>query len=451
MTTSSAPSLTSRPSDSTASDVDVGAALERLDSLRVKGFLGPTLKEDQRLEDLGTRAARAAGIEVDNGKLRCPDGAPGAGRFTDMQQSNCMIPLTEEERQKATPAKKSLPQNLVDFKAGLFHSSGRIGRTLQAAGSIALPGDMSDVRRPARSAAFESLTPGGVGGARIGGPRMVRCPSGYEHGGRFSAPDLSGCGRQLFVPPTGVRAASGSARRAGQTGERSSTASGSRFDRVGLTEADPKPLRGGRAGRPVQISRQADIAEVSANDERKRRAGVERALASLSGKKGSFLVRRDGSLLKPTGGASALSGVRTNRDMNGAAFVTSASSLKNLGKDEVPLLLTTDIESVSFSLPGGDSITMSKKRDLTPAERARLGRAWKAGMSIADLEAASHGTVKVDAKIKEAVSAQRIWIVPASGTGAARSVPRWMFEMFLSEGAPGRVGKPWKLRKDGPK
>jgi hypothetical protein len=176
--------------------MNLDAALDRYDELKVKGFLGPTLKEDPRLADLGTRAARARGIDVDpGGKLRCPDGMPGAGRFTDMQQSNCQIPLTEAERSKNSAAKKAYPLTpaMVEFKAGLFHSSGRIGRAIQAAGTAILPGDISNVTHPVRSRELAAVTPGKIGArGGIGGPKMIRCPAGYEHGGRFSPADLSG-------------------------------------------------------------------------------------------------------------------------------------------------------------------------------------------------------------------------------------------------------------------
>ena len=41
--------------------------------LLFKGFLGPTLKDNDALQSVGMRAARAAGVIVDSaGKLRCP-------------------------------------------------------------------------------------------------------------------------------------------------------------------------------------------------------------------------------------------------------------------------------------------------------------------------------------------------------------------------------------------
>lgn len=436
--------------------MDLGAALARYDELKVKGFLGPTLKEDPRLADLGSRAARAAGIDVDNaGKLRCPDGAPGAGRFTDMQQSNCQIPLTDAEKLKNSAGKKAyqLTPAMVEFKAGLFHSSGRIGRALQAAGTAILPGDVSNVRHPIRSREASALTPGKIGAnGGIGGPKMIRCPAGYEHGGRFSPADLSGCGRQLFTPPKRVAGGGSREGRAGKPSDRTSTASGTKPGRVGVIEGEGTALRGGRGGRAVQISRSADIQDVRPASTERRSAGIARALRTLSGKgEGMMLVRRDGSLLDSSADLDTLSSARTSRDMQGAGLVRGVSSLKGIGRKEVPLLLNTNLSAIGFALPGGDSITITKGRDLTLDEKRRVGRAWKAGMSLYDLEAASHGTIQVDAKIKKAASTERIWIEPLDGSGAPRSVPRWVYDMFLAEEAEGRFGKAWRIREDGPK
>jgi hypothetical protein len=86
--------------------------------LLFKGFLGPTLKDNDGLQSVGIRAARAAGVIVDSaGKLRCPPGTPNANQFTDMQMSNCLIPSAETLASQAINA----VQRFVDgfkFKKG---------------------------------------------------------------------------------------------------------------------------------------------------------------------------------------------------------------------------------------------------------------------------------------------------------------------------------------------
>lgn len=86
--------------------------------LLFKGFLGPTLKDNDALQSVGMRAARAAGVIVDSaGKLRCPPGTPNANQFTDMQMSNCLVPSAETLAAQAANA----VQRFVDgfrFKKG---------------------------------------------------------------------------------------------------------------------------------------------------------------------------------------------------------------------------------------------------------------------------------------------------------------------------------------------
>jgi hypothetical protein len=74
-----------------------------------KGFMGPTIKDDVSLPSLGIRAARSAGVIVDDlGKMRCPPGTPNANQFTDLQMSNCMVPSAETIANAAAEALSSL-------------------------------------------------------------------------------------------------------------------------------------------------------------------------------------------------------------------------------------------------------------------------------------------------------------------------------------------------------
>lgn len=93
---------------------------------RYKGFLGPSVRDDDKMPSVGTRAARAAGVIVDDlGKLRCPPGTPNANQFTDLQMSNCMVPGAEavqdaarsvanavRELPNAAPEKSNRPDKL---------------------------------------------------------------------------------------------------------------------------------------------------------------------------------------------------------------------------------------------------------------------------------------------------------------------------------------------------
>jgi hypothetical protein len=89
-----------------------------------KGFLGQTMREDRKLPSVGHRAARRAGIIIDeNGKMRCPPGTPNANQFTDRQMTNCMVPSAETMAGAAAQAASSLlpdktsPKLIAEFRA----------------------------------------------------------------------------------------------------------------------------------------------------------------------------------------------------------------------------------------------------------------------------------------------------------------------------------------------
>lgn len=88
--------------------------------LLFKGFLGPTIKDNDGLQTVGMRAARAAGVIVDSlGKLRCPPGTPNANQFTDMQMSNCMVPSAETAARAVAEASSNVAEN-IDRAVGLM-------------------------------------------------------------------------------------------------------------------------------------------------------------------------------------------------------------------------------------------------------------------------------------------------------------------------------------------
>jgi len=81
--------------------------------LLFKGFLGPTIKDNDGLQTVGVRAARAAGVIVDSsGKLRCPPGTPNANQFTDLQMSNCMVPSAETAARAVAEAVSGVAENI---------------------------------------------------------------------------------------------------------------------------------------------------------------------------------------------------------------------------------------------------------------------------------------------------------------------------------------------------
>ena len=83
------------------------------EQVMVKGFLGPTVRDNDKLPSVGQSAARRAGIIIDeNGKMRCPPGTPNANQFTDMQMSNCMVPSAETAARAAAEAVSGVAENI---------------------------------------------------------------------------------------------------------------------------------------------------------------------------------------------------------------------------------------------------------------------------------------------------------------------------------------------------
>ncbi len=92
------------------------------DGIRTKGFLGPSLQENNSYPSVGISAARRSGVIVDDaGKMRCPAGTPNANQFTDISMSNCMVPSAETVAQQAADAAVELSKKTVDgFKRSSF-------------------------------------------------------------------------------------------------------------------------------------------------------------------------------------------------------------------------------------------------------------------------------------------------------------------------------------------
>jgi hypothetical protein len=110
-----------QPFDPTKRVIKAVAAFKSIgDEIRVKGFLGRTLKENNSTPSVGVSAARNAGVIVDDtGKMRCPPGTPNANQFTDINMSNCMVPSAETVARQAADAAQEASKKAIDgFKRG---------------------------------------------------------------------------------------------------------------------------------------------------------------------------------------------------------------------------------------------------------------------------------------------------------------------------------------------
>ena len=286
-------------------------------------------------------------------------------------------------------------QNIIDFKA-LSHRNGNTRKRpkisldgfiqikanplRQIARSVAssiIPGDISPLRSPVRSAAYRAITPG-FGGGRRGGSlpgqnRAHRCPEGYQYGGRFTDNRFTTCGAQLFGIPSILGAAIGAARRALTSGLPSLTEGriirGVSSSSGTIQSRAPQIPRVGNSNSTAQ-GRTLDTIKEIGEYNRKWNEKVRR------------MVRRDGFVLEPVVPSKVLRAIPDNRDMEGAYFIMSALSPKDIGGEELGLLSNTGIRSLIYVLPGGSTLTLEKARKLEIGERRKLGRVVNSAQEI---------------------------------------------------------------------
>jgi len=341
-------------------------------------------------------------------------------------------------------------------RVGIFGSSSRAGQALQAAGSIALPGDFSDFRSPVRSATWEALTPGvpsrpGTGVARRlvtggrGARNKFRCPPGFEKGGTFTNSEFSTCGAQLL-----------------------------RIPNIGPGSLAPAAMRS-----LARLSRSADLVR-SIGDLRKNRNAadiIRAAQIPVAPKKTSptlvkkstdyilerlqegdefpdRLVRRDGVILEPAVTLSAFSRLDEFDDMADGTYVVTAPS-GMIGRNELPIF-STGLRDVVFNVPEAGAIRVVREGgEMSPEEREQLKIQTREAVDsvsnaedptalIREFADRSDGRFKVEFGTVESgsfkpVEDSRNQLIKVQAGDQVISVPVWVYETFLSRSAPRRA------------
>lgn len=269
-------------------------------------------------------------------------------------------------------AKRSGLTRKYSVKAGILGTHSTIGQAAQSAISAATPGNLSPIRSPIRSGLWGALTPGkpripgGTGGAN----RASRCPEGYQYGGRFTDSRLSTCGAKLFGIPSAIGLAIGALRR---------IARGAR-----AIAGDSTPITGDTPPESIVQSRRPQIPRVG-NPNPAARAAAAKNIVSQIGQTNApvvRMVRKDGFALEPVVPAQVLRAIPDNRDMEGADYILSVQDLPQLGGQELGLLSNTGVTKLTYVLPGGSTLSLEKKRQLTVGERRKLGRTVNAASKI---------------------------------------------------------------------
>lgn len=330
---------------------------------------------------------------------------------------------------------KSRIGSSIDVKVGLFGSQSRLGQAVQAVGSMAIPGDASEIRSPIRSRLYSALIPGGGGGRRgvmSRTQRGYRCPAGFEHGGRFTDSRFSTCGAQLFgIPNLGrlIGSRPGGVRDVAEA----------RAERVSETITGMTPQE-----RAIQIQRMAQIPRSGAENPKKRFAVTIEAIKSLSGAPAGEgrLIRKDGVMLRPLVPSSVLRNFGGNPDMENANFVRVIGKPSDIVGDDLALLSGPAVRQITYVTPNGSTLSIERQRDLTVGERRKFGRQlnrvagtsdqYDVGNTIREFANNSGGAFKYSEKFPNIPKPLEM-IEVEDDKGRKISVRRWVYETFMTD------------------
>jgi hypothetical protein len=340
----------------------------------------------------------------------------------------------------STPTRNRMGSS-INVKVGLIGSSGTIGQGVQAAGTVALPGDLSGIRSPIRSRAYSALIPGGntgLGKLRRVTPkptRGYRCPAGFQFGGRFTDSRYSTCGAQLFDIPSPLGIAIGVARRLNNKPKLPNS------EATSLSEV----VTGGSGASTASILRMAQIPRTGADRPAERMKAVETAIRTVTGAPTSEgrLIRRDAVVLKPIVPSSVLRKFSGNSDMDGSVMVRPIQVPKDIVGDDLGLLSGPAVRQVTYVMPNGSTLTIERARDLTVGERRKFGRQlnrvagesdqFDVGNNIRDFANSSGGAFKYTEKFPN-IDKPNDLISVDNGRGGKVEVRRWVYETFMSNG-----------------
>lgn len=367
-----------------------------------------------------------------------------------------MSPLFSESRNLlnfkaalfSTPTKSRVGSN-VQVKVGVIGSSGATGQAIQAAGTIALPGNLSTVRSPIRSRVYGALVPGGnlgLGRIRRVTPkptRGFRCSAGFQYGGRFTDERYSTCGAQLFDIPSPIGATIGALSRSRNT---------PRQAKPQQAETLSQTVAGGESTNLAASIRMAQIPRTGADNPSARKKAFETQVRAVTGAPATEgrLIRRDGYVLKPIVSSSVLRKFSGNSDMDGAVMIRPIQVPKDIVGDDLALLSGPAVRQVTYVLSNGSTLTIERARELTVGERRKFGRQLNrvggesdsidVGNNIRDFANASNGAFKYTEKFPDIDKPNDVISVD-NGKGGKVEVRRWVYETFMSNGK-GKARKP---------
>lgn len=335
-------------------------------------------------------------------------------------------------------------------KVGMFGSHDPVTQAAEAVVSYAIPGDMSDVRSPVRSTAYEAITPGGGGGRSrlrsIGRQIVRRCPPGFEHGGRFANATYTNCGALLFTSAIGpdgedlVGSATTTARR---------TVGGQAVGRATI-----RNVGAGLYGDSPIIRRNPNIPEVGKVDRSKVDAAVEAETVAAGNGKDGFMrfIRKDGIVVKPVAGMDRLLRQKDHPEIVGSTLVMSVTRPTNIGGDELKLL-GNGLAEIHYVIPGGSSLIVKPRKPLTPRRASAIRRDLERlraagdehGRALKMLAEKHQAELSMVTKFKNMDDANDMVVIERGRI--RRTVQKWAYLTWYANNAPGRpkTGAAWRL------
>ena len=321
-----------------------------------------------------------------------------------------------------------------NVKVGITGSDSTILQTIQGIGSAVTPGNVSSMRSPVRSRIASGLTPGG--GRNIPGgfgalkpERGYRCPEGYQYGGRFTDSRFSTCGKQLFDLPGLIGRAIASSLRG--------PASSNRFQEIRNQRISAMSVSG-----EIIQSRAPQIPKVTTANRPRRLQEIDDIIKKMSDVNDVYtrMVRRDGFVLEPVVSPAVLRTIPDNRDMEGASFIMNALMEDSLGNDELGMLSNSGIESLTYVLSGGATLSLSKARALTVGERRKLGRTIATAEKMKNIDDPAQRLKYIASEMENALeyvedfknlkNPNELITVNLPGGAGKKTMRRWHYESF---------------------
>ena len=427
------------------------------------GKLGPIVGQARRFLKKPKRKKRGKRKKKDDGIFLDPDFYSIKSMISEARLFDGVLVQPIAGRQNVVEMKaamfasrmaevKAASDDIKFKKVGLVGSGSAAGQALQAAGSILLPGDISDFRSPVRSQIYETLTPGGgrglpsarrlIRGAGSGARNKYRCPPGFQKGGTFTNKTFSTCGAQvLALPDMGPGSLNADAQRALADLARDA----SMVRSVGELRSNSNPYAVIRAA-------QIPFAPKKGSPTR-RQISTDLILGRVfDGEEfGPRFVRRDGVILEPMVSEEFLSEMDEFDDMVDGSFVTTYKE-GVLGIDSLRTF-GTGIRDSYIAIPDTGVVKVSRVGgEISPETRSGTIRAFNAEQSrspnvifpLLEFVDSSDGKFSVefgDITNNKYVPAteETNELVKVQSGNTTKLVPMWVYNTFLSRSAPRRA------------